>query len=75
MTYALYLQRVIDEKAALDDKAKKLSAFICENPLFEQLGAAEQEHMKVLNDLMWQYSEILGQRLAAFTMQTNDGRN
>lgn len=75
MTYALYLQRVIDEKAALDDKAKKLSAFIGENPLFEQLGAAEQEHMKVLNDLMWQYSEILGQRLAAFTMQTNDGRN
>lgn len=55
MTYALHLQRVIDEKAALDDKAKKLSAFIGENPLFEQLDAAEQEYMKVLNDLMWQY--------------------
>ena len=75
MTYALHLQRVIDEKAALDDKAKKLSAFIGENPLFEQLDAAEQEHMKVQNDLMWQYFVILGPRIAAFTMQTNDNRN
>lgn len=67
MTYAPHQQRVIDEKTELDDKAKKLSAFIGENPLFEKLDAAEQERMKVQNDLMWQYSEVLGQRIAAFT--------
>jgi hypothetical protein len=67
--YAPHQQRVIDEKNELDDKATKLSAFIAENPLFEKLDAAEQERMKVQNDLMWQYSEVLGQRIAAFNVQ------
>lgn len=67
MTYAPHQQRVIDEKTELDDKARKLSAFIGENALFEKLDAAEQERMKVQNDLMWQYSEVLGQRIAAFS--------
>ncbi len=57
---------MIDEKTELDDKATKLSAFIGDNPLFEKIDPAEQERMKVQNDLMWQYSEILGQRIAAF---------
>lgn len=61
-----YQQRVIDEKNELDDKATKLSAFIGKSPLFEKLDAGEQERMKVQNDLMWQYSEVLGQRIAAF---------
>lgn len=59
-------QRVIDEKAALDKNAKALSDFIGLNPVFLTLDAAEQERMKVQNDLMWQYSEVLGQRIAAF---------
>lgn len=59
-------QRVIDEKAALDKNAKALSDFIGLNPVFETLDPAEQERMKVQNDLMWQYSEVLGQRIAAF---------
>lgn len=59
-------QRVIDEKAALDKNAKALSVFISVNPVFETLDPAEQERMKVQNDLMWQYSEVLGQRIAAF---------
>lgn len=65
-THAPHQQRVIDEKNALDDKATKLSAFIGKNPLFEKLDAAEQERLKIQNDLMWQYSEVLGQRIAAF---------
>jgi len=69
MNFLPHQQRVIDEKAALDDKAKKLGEFISENPLFEKLDAAEQERMKVQNDIMWQYSEILGQRIAAFNTQ------
>lgn len=59
-------QRVIDEKAELDAKAKALSDFIGLNPVFETLNADEQERMKLQNDIMWQYSEILGQRIAAF---------
>lgn len=66
VTVQPHQQRVIDEKAALDKNAKALSNFIGLNPVFETLDPAEQERMKVQNDLMWQYSEILGQRIAAF---------
>jgi hypothetical protein len=59
-------QRVVDEKAELDTKAKALSEFIGNNPIFETLDPAEQERLKVQNDVMWQYSEILGARIAAF---------
>jgi hypothetical protein len=64
--FAPYEQRVIQEKAELDDKAKKLSTFIGENPLFEKLDGAEQERMKVQNDLMWQLSDVLSERIHAF---------
>lgn len=59
-------QRVVAEKAQLDVKAKALSGFIGENPLFEKLDPAEQERLKEQNDIMWRYSEILGARIAAF---------
>lgn len=59
-------QRVIDEKKALDNKAIALSQFIAGSPVFETLDQAEQERLKVQNDIMWQYSEILGKRIAAF---------
>lgn len=59
-------QRVVDEKSEIDEKARKLSEFIGNNPLFEDLDPAEQERMKEQNDIMWQYSEILGKRIAAF---------
>lgn len=59
-------QRVVDEKTELDTKAKALSEFIGNNPIFETLDPAEQERLKVQNDVMWQYSEILGALIAAF---------
>ena len=59
-------QRVVDEKSELDTKAKALSEFIGNSPIFETLDPAEQERLKVQNDVMWQYSEILGARIAAF---------
>lgn len=59
-------QRVVDEKNELDKKAKALSDFIGNSPVFETLDPEEQERMKVQNDIMWQYSEILGQRIVAF---------
>lgn len=59
-------QRVIDEKEALDIKARQLSNFIGENPLFDSIDPEEQERLKLQNDIMWQYSEVLGERIAAF---------
>ena len=59
-------QRVVDEKADLDEKATALNQFIAYNTIFETLDAAEKERLKVQNDLMWQYSEVLGARIAAF---------
>ena len=60
-------QRVIDEKNELDDKATKLSQFIGTNPTFKTIDAEEQERMKEQCEIMWQYSEILAKRIAAFT--------
>ena len=59
-------QRVVDEKAEIDKKANALSQFIGLSPIFETIDADEQERMKLQNDVMWQYSEILGARIAAF---------
>lgn len=59
-------QRVVDEKAELDKKAHALSDFIGNSDIFQTLDAAEQERLKEQNDVMWQYSEILGARIAAF---------
>lgn len=59
-------QRVVDEKSELDEKAKKLSDFIGNNPIFDSIDPDEQERLKVQNDIMWIYSEILGERIAHF---------
>ena len=59
-------QRVVEEKAALDEKAHALSQFIGHSDTFLTLDPAEQERLKEQNDVMWQYSEILGARIAAF---------
>jgi hypothetical protein len=61
-------QRVVDEKNELDVKAKALSNFIGNNPAFDGIDAEEQERMKEQCEIMWQYSEILGKRIAAFAM-------
>lgn len=63
------MREVINEKAELDRKAHALSSFIGLSPAFETLDAAEQERLKERNDVMWQYSEILGSRIAAFNAQ------
>lgn len=59
-------QRVVDEKKELDKKANALSQFIGRNHVFGKLDPAEQERLKEQNEIMWQYSEILGKRIAAF---------
>ena len=59
-------QRVVAEKEELDKKANALSEFIGHSAIFDTLDPDEQERLKVQNDIMWQYSEILGARIAAF---------
>lgn len=61
-----YQERVIAEKNELDERATKLSDFIGLSPEFEKIAPEEQERMKVQNDLMWQLSEVLGQRIRNF---------
>jgi hypothetical protein len=63
-----YQERVIHEKNELDKKATDLSNFIGLSPIFETLDANEQELLKDQNDIMWQYSEILGKRILAFNV-------
>jgi len=67
MQFQPHRQRVVAEKEELDKKAKALSDFIGLNPIFETIDPAEQERLKRQNDVMWQYSEILGERIQAFT--------
>ena len=62
-----YQKRVIDEKLELDEKARKLSEFIGNNPLFDNIAPEEQELMKEQCETMWEYSEILGKRIEGFT--------
>lgn len=59
-------QRVINEKSELDKKASALSEFIGLSDDFVMLEPAEQERLKIQNDIMWQYSEVLGERISAF---------
>ena len=59
-------QRVLAEKAELDEKATALGNFIGDSPIFDTLDDAEQKRLREQNDVMWQYSEILGARIAAF---------
>jgi hypothetical protein len=59
-------QRVVTEKAELDDKLAKLGAF-GSTPLFASLPADEQGRLNRQHSLMEQYSAVLGERIAAFT--------
>lgn len=57
-----HVQRVIGEKAQLDDRLSKLSAFI-KTPAFKDLTAKTQELLTTQAGAMGEYSEILKQRL------------
>lgn len=65
-TDSLYQHRVVAERTALDGNIVKLSAFINGNPIFKTLPQDEQgrlvRQLKAMND----YSDILGERIAAF---------
>jgi hypothetical protein len=65
-----YQQRVVDEKADLDEKLSKLSVFIegsfAGKMTFGELPEDEQKRLVRQQELMKGYSEILGARIDAF---------
>ncbi len=60
-----YQQRVIDEKAELDDKLSRLKPFF-ETPVFAGLPDDEKSRLSQQCHHMEQYSSILEQRISAF---------
>ena len=64
-TMQAYQERVLNEKAELDLRLEKLRAFYLD-PLFASLPTDEQERLSRQAEVMQQYSEILGQRIAHF---------
>jgi len=58
-------QRVVDEKKELDDKRGKLIVFF-NTPIFADLEQSEKDRLRLQHSVMKLYSEILGQRIAAF---------
>lgn len=60
-----YQQRVIDEKAGVDENLRKLRTFFG-TPTFNELTGAEQGRLERQAVIMAQYSEVLGERIEAF---------
>ncbi len=59
-------QRVVDEKKELDDKREKLLTFI-NGSVFRNLNQAEKDRLITQYGVMGIYSEILHQRIRAFS--------
>lgn len=59
-------QRVIDEKAELEEKLLKLHQFICASPVFAGLSGAEKELLREQAQIMDQYNDILKERIELF---------
>lgn len=60
-----FQQRVVDEKTELDGKCGKLDAFFT-NAIYLALPKDEQERLVRQRAAMWDYSAVLGERIAAF---------
>ncbi len=70
MNLAPFQQRVVDEKIDLDAKHAALDAFIKAGETFLTLDGAEQTRLVEQRFHMSKYSEVLGQRIAAFVELT-----
>ena len=58
-------QRVIDERNELDDKIDKLARFM-KSEMLVSLPVDEQDRLDKQLKIMWEYSSILQERMAAF---------
>ena len=60
-----YQQRVVDEKAELDEKVRKLREFIGSRP-FQDLSAEDRNLLKSQAEVMGNYARLLSRRIARF---------
>ena len=67
MTTEGYQQRIITEKAELDEKLAKLDAF-GRTDRFASLSDDEQGRLNRQHSLMEEYSAVLGERIANFSV-------
>lgn len=65
MSLQPYQQRVVDEKTELDERLRKLSEALNSN-LSQRVTPEEFSRLCNQERVMREYSEILGQRIAAF---------
>lgn len=63
---APHQERVVTEKNELDEKLDKLLVFINSSPVFAGLDPAEKGRLWQQAGVMRWYSQILGDRIAAF---------
>lgn len=66
MTLQPHQQRVIQEKTELDERYRKLYDFIHGDNFFRVCDEPERERMIRQLNAMLAYSEVLGERIAAF---------
>ena len=59
-------ERVVEEKAALDEKIGKLFVFITGEKFKTTVSLEEQQRLKLQCNLMTAYSMVLGMRIDAF---------
>lgn len=62
----LFQQRVVEEKASLDEKIALLVNFITSGVVFPALPFEERSRLKRQRFHMEQYSAVLGERIGAF---------
>lgn len=60
-----YQERVIEEKTQLDEKLRKIRAFMV-SPEFGRLSPEEQGRIKHQENTMWEYSDVLRERIWYF---------
>ena len=60
-------ERVVTESNELREKLTKLAAFISGNKTFEALPAEDQSLLRQQRDIMSEYLDVLGARIARFT--------
>lgn len=62
-----YQKKVLQKRAELKEKAASLSNFIGTSLVFEELHPKEQELLKEQCEIMWEYYEVLTNRIELFT--------
>ena len=65
MMRLLHEDRVVAEKTQLDDRLERLTKFLV-TEIYAELPSEEQVRLKRQKFCMEQYSETLGERIAAF---------